>query len=110
MSFPSNLVKSLITYWSPSGNNKYGQRTFNSPVEVKAHWEDRALVFIDQSGAEARSQAIVYLDTDVVNFGWLFNGISTDGDPTSVSDAKEIRGIQKRPVIDGGRFERRAFL
>ncbi len=110
MSYITRNLKQNETYWSPGTNDGFGGRNFGSPTALKGRWEDTIELFVDVSGNEVTSLAKVYLAVDVENKGYLFLGTSTGADPTSVSDAREIRSFKKIPNLKGTLFERLAML
>ncbi len=109
MNFPINLPQN-ITYWAFISEDEFGKVTFAAPVNIKGKWEDTIQLFTDLKGSEFRSLAIIYLESDVVVEGWLFNGESSATDPRTVDGAREIRLFRKIPDIDACEFERRAIL
>ncbi len=110
MSYITRNLRQNVTYWSPGTNDGFGGRNFGSPTIVKGRWEDKVELFMDASGNEVISVAKVYLGIDVENKGYLFLGTSTGANPTSVSDAREIRSFRKIPNLKGTLFERLVFL
>lgn len=42
--------------------NKYGEFTFNPPVEVRCRWEDVAVEFVDPKSEKQISRSLVYVD------------------------------------------------
>ncbi len=110
MSFPTDNLPQTITHWSPGTRDQFGGMTFGTPVALKGKWEDKSILFINQLGEEVRSEAIVYLDTDVVVEGFLFLGSSTIADPRTVTNAREIRAFSRIPTLDATNFERRVML
>ncbi len=116
----SNALTHVLTqtavYWGTPATTGSGGRTFASPVELSVRWEQRHDLFVDSTGAEVRSNAVVYTGQDVAINGYLFLGDLDDlssaeeSDPTTLSDAYEIRGFESVPNIKGDRFARKAFL
>ena len=110
MSYITRNLKGIVTYWAPGVNDGFGGVTFPTSVDIKARWEDKAELFIDASGNEVTSKAKVYLVSDVALKGYLFNGKSTVSDPTTISDAREIRAFRRMPNLRNTKFERLAML
>ena len=104
-------LRAKVTYWTPGARDLFGAITFTKQT-IKGRWENRADQFIDRTGQEVVSRAVVYLDTDVSLDGYLFEGSSTAADPTAADvDAHQVRGIRKIPDLKiTGIFERKAFL
>ena len=108
--FMPNILKQTITYWAPATPDGYGNRSFASPVSLKGRYEEKLVLFIDETGREARSDAQVLLGQDVLQQGYLYLGLSGAVDPSTVSGAHEIRGFEKIPSIRGTKFVRKALL
>jgi hypothetical protein len=110
MSFLSLALTEEITYWAPLTPDQFGKVAVAAPITIKCKWEDVQELFINAQGEEVRSSAMVYVDRDVVEQGWLFRGISTATEPRTVLGAKEIRGFNNigLPVTDDA--ERAAML
>ena len=80
-------------------------------------WENRQELFIDPSGNETLSKAVVYLDQEVDLGGYLYLGTLDDfssSEPTprdsDAINAKEIRSVRKSFNIKGGSFLFKAWL
>ena len=116
MSYITDNLKQTIVYWGLPNPTGYGGFTFASPVEVLGRWEQKSQLFINNAGQESRSIAIVYVDQDVVEGGWLFLGEISDIDsglvdtPENVPEARQIRGFRKTPNLDATLFERKVWL
>jgi hypothetical protein len=112
----TNALTQTAVYWGSPTPDGQGGKTFDDPVELDCRWEDREELFIDASGQEKRSHAVVYLGSDVANGGFLYLGdlddLSSDdeADPQAVDGAREVRAFQKVPSIDGRRNTRKAWL
>lgn len=110
MTWTTENLNEEITYWSISGRDNSGDPTFASPVSVMAKWEERTELFINVEGREERSRSVVYVDTDVVKGGYLFQGISSATDPLSVNNAFLIKDFRKIGNFENTVFERRVML
>ena len=106
----SSLLPQTITYWEYSSVDGWGVVTYIAPTSISGRWEDKQELFIDETGREVRSQAVVYLNQDVTLKGYLYLGDSAESIPISVSGAKEIRAFLKSPSIDGTQFLRKIWL
>lgn len=96
--YTHNLIEDL-TYWPPDANTASGGSTFGAPVAIKGRWQDRQVLFRDAQGRERVSEAVVYVDRELVTGGYLYRGVSSASSP--VSDAKEIRQKGASPSLDG---------
>ena len=110
MSYVTRNLKQNITYWSPGVPDGYGGKTWGTPTTIKGRWEDRTEFIIDSQGRQIASLAVVFLVSDVELEGYLYNGTSTESDPTTVSGAREIRSFSKIPTLRFNAYERRAYL
>ncbi len=110
MTFVTRNLVQTITYWAVGVPDGFGGETFTAPVSLKGRWEDRSDLFIDVSGNESHSEAVVYVDTDVEIGGYLLNDSSTASDPTVISGAREIRSFRKIPSLNAKIFERKVWL
>ncbi len=104
------------TYWGSPTPLGFGDRSYDTPIEVNVRWEERQEIFVDATGREQKSKAVVYVDQDVDLQGLLFLGglddltSAEEGAPTSVESVHEIRGYKNVPRLDGQEFERKAWL
>lgn len=116
MSFLTDNLIQTVVYWGGPVPDGYGSFTFDSPVELSARWEDRNELFIDSTGQESRSLAVVFAGQDIDIGGWLFLGELIDIDsgltdtPHLVPGARQVRGFRKVPSLDAESFERKVWL
>ncbi|MCP4475386.1 MAG: hypothetical protein GY821_12640 [Gammaproteobacteria bacterium] len=114
MSFITKNHNQTIVYWGNPVKDKYGGRTFDTPVEISGRWEQNQKLFTDDAGRESVSKAFVFLGQDVVLGGYLYLGtlvsISSAANPGTVADAYEIRAFTKIPNIKADDFERKIIL
>lgn len=99
------------TYWGAPVQSGYGGKSFGGPVIVKCRWEDRTEEFLDNSGQERISRAQVWTFDRLDDGGYLCKGDQTGvADPTSLSNAYEIKRSDEIPDLRGLHYERKAFL
>ena len=110
MTWTTENLREPVTYWAPSGVDNFGDSSFATPTTVKAKWEDRTEIFIDAEGREQRSKSVIYVDTDLLNGGYLFRGPSSTADPLSVTGAFMIKDFRKISDFEVETHERRAML
>jgi len=110
MTWTTENLRESITYWAPGAVDNFGDPSFASPVLIKAKWEDRAELFIDNEGREQRSKSVVFVDTDLITGGFLFRGSSTGRDPLVVTGAFMIKDLRKISDFETTVHERRAML
>ena len=106
-------LKQDATKWTATADG-FGGWAFTAPVALKVRWEEKAVLFRDQSGEEVISSAKVFLDVDVEINDWLFLGTSTDADPTAIPPATgvayQVRMFEKLPSLRNLEYQRIAFL
>ena len=101
--------------WTGATQDGYGGQTFDDPVEIDVRWEDRRELFVDATGKEVLSRAVVYVGVDLDDGDYLMLGELTDLDsgsvePRELTTAYEVRAFSKIPDLAGTRFVRKAFL
>ena len=109
MSIVTRNLKQDITHWTVTSNG-FGGFTYSTPVTQKGRWETSQILFRNTRGEEVVSDAIVYLSSDVVVEDFLFNGISTAADPTTLAAARQVRQFNKTPDLRNNNQMRKAFL
>ena len=116
MSFLTENLNQTVVYWGSPTPDGYGGFTFASPIELFARWEDKTELFINNTGQESKSLAVVFVSQDVEIAGWLFLGEISDIDsglsdmPYKIDGARQIRGFKKIPNLDITEFERKVWL
>lgn len=102
--------RQTATYWGSPTPDGSGGHTYASPVALTVRWEQRAMEERSPENQVFVSLAVVYVQEDVDIGGYLYLGTSVASDPTSVSDAFEIKQFRKIPNLRGTQYERRAIL
>ena len=110
MSYLTRHLRQQATYWAKSGKDSSGDPSFKAPKAIFARWEEKRAVFTGTGGEEAVASAIVFVKEDMRSGDFLFLGTSTTADPLAVTEAREVQGFSKIPELQGGDFERKAFL
>lgn len=111
MSWLTNNLTQEVTYWAQTTTlDTFGKRTYLAPVVLLGRWEDKSELITTRSGKEIVSRSNVFLGQDVKNEDYLFEGVSTEADPTDVVDAFAVKDFRRIPNVAGTEFERRAFL
>lgn len=102
--------KATITYWPKTGEDRFGDDSFSTPVTMLAHWEDRNENVRLPTGEEVVSRSIVYTELEVAMGGYLAKGDHTgQADPVAVG-GKEIMTVAQIPSLRTNQSEFRAFL
>lgn len=104
------FLNESLTYWSPVSHDAWEAETFNTPVTISGRWEDRAERFATPLGEEAISNAKVYLASGVGVAGWLYCGVSSASDPTTVAGAFPVRRAERIPTLRENEFVYKAYL
>lgn len=98
------------TLWVVSPD-AFGGDTFSDPIPMKVRWEERSEEFfslLDQN--EQVSRAIVMCDRTVHVEDYLYLGISTAADPTTLVTAFKVRRFDNTPDLRNLKVVRKAFL
>jgi len=108
-------LNQVAVYWGNPTNDGFGGFTFDDPVEIAVRWTEANELFIDSTGAQVVSSAIVYHGTDLSNEGFLVLGTLAGLSPEEkanplLANASQIRGINKVPDRTAQLFIRKVFL
>jgi hypothetical protein len=116
----STLITSALNqtavYWADPTPDGYGGETFAVPVEIAVRWEQAQVLFVDPTGNQVLSEAVVYVDAELDLGGYLYLGTLDDlasgeeSEPADIPTAREIRGVEAVPDLAGATFVRRVFL
>lgn len=112
-----NLLKYLnqmAVYWSKSGIDKYGQPTWNAPVEIVCRWEYKAKQYVHPTGTSMVSTCVVLIHQDLDIGGVLMLGdlydVNYPDSPKENTNAFEIQQFEKIPDKKAKKFVRRIYL
>ena len=108
--FPNKMLRQKATYWAPGTEDGFGGTTFSAKVVIRCRWEDKSVLFPDDSGVEVKSQSIVYVDRVLAKEGYLLRGTTSSTDPLTLANAFEIRRTEEYPTVDGRRRELKVLL
>jgi hypothetical protein len=103
-------------YWGSPANDGYGGLTFADPVQIHVRWEDKQVMFVDASGKDMLSQAVVYVDRALEIDGYLYLGTLDDlssgelVNPLLVAEAYPVRGRSSSPDFRAQKFVRKVWL
>ena len=104
-------LKSDVTYWAPSAQNAYGERTWDYPQLFRGRWSLANELVRTSTGEEIVAKSVVHLSDDVVEGGWLAPGNQTDLlDPALAEGAAEVKAFQIAPDLRNVASLRKAFL
>jgi len=111
MTWYSKYLKQTATYWAPSAvSGVYQTKTWTTPAVILVRWEDKRERFTDRGGEELVSNAVVYLNQEVLEGGFLFLGTSVDANPRNVSKAFPIKKFENTPGLKNQLYVRKAIL
>lgn len=100
-----------ITYWAPSGRDVYGATTFSAPTTISGRFVKKMEQVINGTGELVSSLCIAWVDQAVELGGYLYEGTSTNLDPTeSVVDSYEIISYKETKDLKGNIVLRKAWM
>ena len=114
--FLTKNQKQTVVYWGNPVSDGSGGHSYDDPVEINARWQHKQELYIDSTGQEVKSAAIVYAGQDIDMDGYLFLGDLADlssaeeGDPQTVDDAYRVGAFSKTPNLKATAFERKVWL
>jgi len=112
----TRLLKQTAVYWDSPSYDGYSKKTFADPVEISIRWEDKQELFMDSQGKEKLSQAVIYINQDVVVGAFIYLGTlselgsSEEGDPYLVANAKEVKAFGKSPDVGATQYIRKVWI
>jgi hypothetical protein len=107
----SHLLNQTATYWAPGSSDGFGGVGFLPPVVIACRWQTRNVLFRSSTGEELTSNAVIYPDRELLRKGYLAEGDqSTNTDPRTVSEAREIRGATVSPSVLADRQMMKVFV
>lgn len=120
MSGRSTAIESQLNqwavYWGNPRSDGYGGRTFDDPVQIRVRWQKQQVMFVDATGQEVLSQAVVFVGRELDIDGYLYLGQLDDldsdqlGDPLAVDEAYPVRGRSASPDLRAQRYVRKVWL
>ena len=123
--FIKKVCVQTAVYWGSPTLDGYGGKTFADPVELTppngGRWDQKVQLVEDKgiraTGEEIISNAVVLLNQDVDEQGYLYLGSLDDLDsgvqdnPLEVEGAYEIKKVEKIPLFRSAtEFVRKAYL
>lgn len=102
-----NKYPHTATYWGSPSPDGYGGWSFAAPVVLDpgsgtgVRWQEQAEIFVDDSGQERQSKAIVYPQQELELNGWLARGSHSESNPNDVAGALPIRQVGKTDNLKG---------
>ena len=111
MKYLQKLIHTATAWKNPVSDN-YGGFTYSAPVLIDCRWEDKAELFIDSTGRETVSNAVIWLDSeDVIEEGDMiaFGDVKTFTIPYGTS-ARVIKSINSTPNLKGTQTAVTAYI
>ncbi len=110
MNWYKQQLRDEITYWAPSSRDSYNKITYVSGEVILGRWEEVRERFMGTRGEELISAAIVHVKQDLLEGGYVFEGVSTQADPKDQDKAYSIRAFEKTKDLAGVVVVRKALL
>lgn len=95
MSYYSRNMPTVATYFSPAGQDGFGDLAYSSGQEVRVRWQVKNELIKDAQGRQVVSKAVVYVN-DLVKVG----GRLALGTATSATDGEEILAVGVSPSLN----------
>lgn len=111
----SRLLNQTLVYWVAGGDDRHGNPSWSTGVNLTCRWQERAELFVNENGEEEMASAVVYLDgADTVALdGRMYLGdvadLASSADPVSVQ-AYRVASIQSTPSIDAAQSLQKVLL
>jgi len=107
MSIITRMRKQKAVYWATPVPDGHAGFTWTAPVEISCRWDDEQKIFVDPSGEEKLSTAIIYPDRVLTLEGYLWEGTLVDleednavtTDPRNIDGARQIKQLAKTPNL-----------
>lgn len=99
MSIGQSFQRQDVTYWAPTGTDKFNKRAWAAPVVIKARWEDRIETVQSKDGSTYTSKTRVLTSAVLALDGYLMLGASNATDPTVIDGAYEIQALGRQPDL-----------
>lgn len=112
LAFPF-LLNQTATYWAPGGPDGFGGVLFTAaPVLISCRWQDVKVLFRTATNEEHTSNALIRPDREVLEKGYLALGDFTGtANPKTLNGvAREVRGVNEVPSVDGSTKMIRVFV
>ncbi len=99
-----------LTYWSPAGLDGYNQPTFATGIPIMGRWNIQSDTVETGSGQEIVSKAVIHVDRDLEEGGYLYQGLASPLTNTPHAEALEIQAFLSNTDLRNMEQERRAYL
>ncbi len=96
--------------WEPSTRDVYNKITYVSGEIITARWEDKRERFLSPRGEELIARAVVHVDQNLLEGGFLYLGTSTQASPKDQAESYMIRAFEEDRGLRGVLTVRKALL
>lgn len=105
------LYNQTATVWSGEQvRDGFGRLTYPAPRQIKVRWEVKQELFMNPSGEQLLSNAIVYVPEKIPTDSYIYLGESVIADPKKVDGAFRVRSSMTSPNLRGTRFIHKLML
>ena len=115
--FIQRVCTQTAVYWGNPVKDGYGKYTsFDAAKEIDCRWVEKSELYMDNQGVERVCYAVVLVQEDMVEEGYLFLGTLNDLDsdqvldPTLKDKAFLIKKFHKVPDLKGQDYVRKVYL
>ena len=95
MSFNDHLLTQSAKVFKRTGLDMYGQPSFDSGTTIACRWRDVNQLFLNASGEEFISKAVIHPSAKVEIGDWIAKDIG------SINEAHEVRFATETHSLDG---------
>ena len=95
MSFNDHLLTQSAKVFKRTGLDMYGQPSFDGGTTITCRWRDVNQLFLDASGEEFTSKAVIHPSAKVEIGDWIAKGSGT------IDDAIEVRFASESLSLNG---------
>lgn len=114
MSFITRILREKAVYWPYEGVDDFGQDKFGFPVEINCRWSQKSELYLNATGEEVVSNAVVMVDRKLVLGSLLWHGKLEDlqhwDKPRDNPEAGEVKRMDEIPDRRIKEYVRKAFL
>jgi len=107
------MIHDAVCWGSPTPDG-FGRHTFGTPTNNKVRWQDTQELFIDDTGSEVLSVAVVFLTCDIDLGAYLWKGTTSSSayvaDPQQLSGAYPVRRKERIWNIKGTQYITKVYL
>ena len=105
LEFIQSVAVQDFVYWAPAITNGFGDKTYPEPQQMKCRWDDKVEQFLNGTGENVISKAVLLVPeaVEVGGYAWLGDIADlTDAeleDPLLLQEAYLIGRVDKTPLF-----------